>query len=59
MSNDASVAVFAKHDAAGMAVKQTVGALVGDARLQIDSASEQVADKLQIAIGSAKDALKP
>jgi uncharacterized protein YjbJ (UPF0337 family) len=39
-------------------LKQVVGKLVGDAKLQTDGKVEQVEGKLQNAIGSAKDTLK-
>jgi uncharacterized protein YjbJ (UPF0337 family) len=40
------------------AVKQAVGKLVGDAKLQGDGKTEQVECKLQNAVGSVKDSLK-
>jgi uncharacterized protein YjbJ (UPF0337 family) len=40
------------------AVKQGVGKLVGDAKLQGDGKAEQVEGKLQNAVGGVKDALK-
>jgi uncharacterized protein YjbJ (UPF0337 family) len=40
------------------AVKQAVGKLVGDAKLQRDGKAEQVEGKLQNAVGGVKDALK-
>jgi uncharacterized protein YjbJ (UPF0337 family) len=39
-------------------VKQAVGRFVGDAKLQVDGKTEQVAGKVQNAAGSAKDTLK-
>jgi uncharacterized protein YjbJ (UPF0337 family) len=39
-------------------LKQAVGKLVGDAKLQTDGKVEQVEGKLQNAVGSAKDTLK-
>ncbi len=40
------------------AAKQTIGKLVGDAKLQTDGKVEQIEGKLQNAVGSAKDTLK-
>lgn len=40
------------------AVKQAVGKLVGDAKLQGDGKAEQIEGKLQNAVGSVKDTLK-
>jgi uncharacterized protein YjbJ (UPF0337 family) len=40
------------------AVKQAVGKLVGDGKLQADGKSEQVEGKLQNAVGSVKDTLR-
>jgi uncharacterized protein YjbJ (UPF0337 family) len=39
-------------------VKQTVGRLVGDAKLQVDGKTEQAEGKVQNDAGSVKDALK-
>jgi uncharacterized protein YjbJ (UPF0337 family) len=39
-------------------LKEVVGKLVGDAKLQTDGKVEQVEGKLQNAVGSAKDTLK-
>jgi uncharacterized protein YjbJ (UPF0337 family) len=39
-------------------MKEVVGKLVGDARLQVDGKAEQTAGKQQNAVGSAKDTLK-
>lgn len=39
-------------------VKETVGKLVGDAKLQADGKAEQVDGKLQNVAGSIKDTLK-
>jgi uncharacterized protein YjbJ (UPF0337 family) len=39
-------------------LKEVVGKLVGDAKLQTDGKLEQVEGKLQNAVGSAKDTLK-
>ena len=39
-------------------VKQAVGELVGDAKLQLDGKAEQIEGKLQNAAGSVKDTLK-
>jgi uncharacterized protein YjbJ (UPF0337 family) len=38
--------------------KEAIGRLVGDAKLQVDGKAEQVAGKLQNAVGTAKDTLK-
>jgi uncharacterized protein YjbJ (UPF0337 family) len=40
------------------AVKQVVGKIVGDAKLQGDGKAEQIEGKLQNAVGSVKDTLK-
>ena len=40
------------------AVKQAVGKLVGDGKLQADGKSEQVEGKLQNAVGSVNDTLR-
>jgi len=40
------------------AVKQAVGKLVGDAKLQRDGKAEQIEGKLQNAAGSVKDTLR-
>lgn len=39
-------------------VKQVVGKLVGDAKLQVDGKAEQVEGKLQNAAGSVKGTLQ-
>jgi uncharacterized protein YjbJ (UPF0337 family) len=39
-------------------VKEAVGKLVGDAKMQADGKAEKVEGKLQNAVGSAKDTLK-
>ena len=39
-------------------VKQGVGKLVGDAKLQVDGKAEQAEGKLQNVVGGVKDALK-
>ena len=39
-------------------VKETIGTAVGDAKLQADGRADQVAGKIQNAIGGLKDALK-
>ncbi len=39
-------------------VKETVGKLVGDAKLQTDGAADKVEGKIQNAIGGLKDAVK-
>jgi uncharacterized protein YjbJ (UPF0337 family) len=39
-------------------VKEVVGKLVGDAKLQVDGKAEQIEGKLQNAAGSAKDELR-
>ncbi|MEO7382666.1 MAG: CsbD family protein [Paracoccaceae bacterium] len=39
-------------------VKQAVGKVLGDAKLQADGKAETVAGKLQNAVGGVKDALK-
>jgi uncharacterized protein YjbJ (UPF0337 family) len=39
-------------------VKETVGKIVGDAKLQAEGKSEKLKGKLQNAIGGAKDALR-
>jgi uncharacterized protein YjbJ (UPF0337 family) len=40
-------------------VKEAIGKVVGDAKLQADGKAERVAGKVQNAIGGLKDALKP
>lgn len=40
-------------------IKETVGELVGDAKLQADGKAEQIEGKAQNAVGGIKDALKP
>jgi uncharacterized protein YjbJ (UPF0337 family) len=40
-------------------VKEAVGKLVGDAKLQVDGKAEQIEGQLQNDAGSAKDSLKP
>ena len=39
-------------------VKQVIGKFVGDAKLQSDGKADEVAGKLQNAVGGLKDALK-
>jgi uncharacterized protein YjbJ (UPF0337 family) len=39
-------------------VKEVIGKLVGDAKLQADGKADQIEGKLQNAVGSAKDTLK-
>lgn len=41
------------------AVKEALGKLIGDSKLQVDGKAEQLAGKLQNAAGSAKDTLLP
>jgi uncharacterized protein YjbJ (UPF0337 family) len=43
---------------AGGKLKETVGKVVGDAKLQSDGAAENAAGKVQNAVGGLKDALK-
>jgi uncharacterized protein YjbJ (UPF0337 family) len=38
-------------------VKQVIGKLVGDAKLQVDGKAEQLDGKLQNSVGSVKDTL--
>jgi uncharacterized protein YjbJ (UPF0337 family) len=40
-------------------VKETVGKLLGDAKLTAEGQADKAAGKIQNAIGGAKDALKP
>jgi uncharacterized protein YjbJ (UPF0337 family) len=40
------------------AVKETIGKLAGDAKLQMDGKAEQVAGRAQNLAGSVKDTLK-
>jgi len=40
-------------------VKETIGKLVGDAKLQLDGKAEQAEGKAQNMAGSIKDSLKP
>ena len=40
------------------AVKETVGKLTGDAKLQAEGAADKAAGKVQNAIGGAKDAVR-
>jgi uncharacterized protein YjbJ (UPF0337 family) len=47
----------AAKQAAGK-IKQTVGKIVGDAKLESDGAVETAAGKVQNAVGGLKDALK-
>jgi uncharacterized protein YjbJ (UPF0337 family) len=39
-------------------IKETIGKVVGDAKLQSDGRADQVEGKVQNAMGGAKDALK-
>jgi uncharacterized protein YjbJ (UPF0337 family) len=39
-------------------IKETIGKAVGDAKLQSDGKADQIAGKVQNAIGGLKDALK-
>lgn len=41
------------------AIEETVGKVVGDAKLQADGKAKQLEGKIQNAVGSAKDALSP
>lgn len=58
------MAVMDKDRIAGAAkelkgsVKETIGKLVGDAKLQTDGEADKVEGKIQNAIGGLKDALK-
>ncbi len=40
------------------AVKETVGKLTGDAKLQTEGAADKAAGKVQNAVGGAKDAVR-
>jgi len=40
------------------AVKETVGKVVGDAKLQADGKADQAAGKVQNAVGGLKDAIR-
>ena len=40
------------------AAKVAVGKLVGDAKLQVDGQAEQIAGRVQNAVGNAKDTVK-
>lgn len=42
----------------GGKVKEAVGKMTGDAKLQADGAADQVKGKIQNAVGGVKDALK-
>lgn len=39
------------------AAKETIGRIIGDAKLQADGKAEQIAGKIQNAAGSVKDSL--
>ena len=43
---------------AGGAIKETVGKITGDAKLQADGKADQTAGKIQNAVGGIKDALR-
>ncbi len=45
------------HQAKG-AIKETVGKVTGDAKLKLEGKSEQVAGKVQTAVGGLKDTLR-
>ena len=47
----------AAHQAKGT-VKEAVGKLVGDPKLQVDGKAEKAEGKVESAIGGAKDALR-
>jgi uncharacterized protein YjbJ (UPF0337 family) len=40
-------------------LKETVGKVVGDAKLQIDGKADQAEGKIQNVVGTIKDSLKP
>ena len=40
------------------ALEESVGSLIGDAKLMVDGKADKAEGKIQNAIGSAKDALK-
>ena len=40
-------------------VKETIGKVVGDAKLESDGKADKIAGKVQNAVGGLKDALKP
>ena len=40
------------------AVKETIGKVVGDAKLQAEGKADKAAGKIQNAVGGAKDALR-
>jgi len=40
-------------------VKETIGKVVGDAKLESDGKADKITGKVQNAIGGLKDALKP
>lgn len=40
-------------------IEETVGKLVGDAKLQVDGKADQIAGKAQNLAGTVKDTLKP
>jgi len=50
--------VGATKQVAGKA-KETLGWIVGDAKLQIDGKAEQAEGKIRMAVGSVKDELAP
>jgi uncharacterized protein YjbJ (UPF0337 family) len=41
------------------AIKETVGKVVGDAKLQVDGKADKAEGKVQNMVGAVKDALKP
>jgi uncharacterized protein YjbJ (UPF0337 family) len=41
------------------AIKETVGKVVGDAKLQVDGKADQAEGKVQNVVGTIKDSLKP
>ena len=43
---------------AGGAIKEGVGKITGDAKLQADGKAEKAAGKVQNAVGGAKDAIR-
>lgn len=40
-------------------IKEAVGKVIGDAKLQVDGKADKVEGKIQNAVGSVKDSLKP
>ena len=41
------------------AIKETVGKVVGDAKLQVDGKADQAEGKVQNLVGTVKDSLRP